>query len=90
MEWIGVVQNEVAEPTDEGWGEVVSEVVLDEMLADGLDGIEEYSHVLILYWMHRAAEASRCGCAVAPRGGRTCRRSASSRSGRGTGPTPSA
>jgi tRNA (adenine37-N6)-methyltransferase len=57
MEWIGVVQNEVAEPTDEGWGEVVSEVVLDEMLADGLDGIEEYSHVLILYWMHRAAEA---------------------------------
>jgi hypothetical protein len=57
VEWIGVVYNDVREPTDEGWGAVVSEVVLDETLTDGLDGIEEFSHVLILYWMHRAAEA---------------------------------
>ena len=57
MEWIGVVQNEVKEPTDEGWGDVVSEIVLDEHLANGLDGIEQFSHLLILFWMHRAAEA---------------------------------
>ena len=57
MEWIGVVHNEVTEPTDEGWGHVVSEIVLDETFADGMDGIEAFSHVLILYWMHRAAEA---------------------------------
>ncbi|OGC00175.1 MAG: tRNA (N6-threonylcarbamoyladenosine(37)-N6)-methyltransferase TrmO [candidate division NC10 bacterium RIFCSPLOWO2_12_FULL_66_18] len=57
MEWIGVVYNDVKEPTDEGWGAVVSEVVLDETLTDGLDGIQDFSHVLILYWMHRAAEA---------------------------------
>lgn len=57
MEWIGVVYNDVKEPTDEGWGGVESEIVLDETLADGLDGIEAFSHVLILYWMHRAAEA---------------------------------
>ena len=57
MEWIGVVYNDVKEPIDEGWGRVVSEVVLDETLADGLDGLEAFSHVLVLYWMHRAAEA---------------------------------
>jgi tRNA-Thr(GGU) m(6)t(6)A37 methyltransferase TsaA len=57
VEWIGVVYNDVKEPTDEGWASVVSEVVLDESLTDGLDGIGEFSHVLILYWMHRAAEA---------------------------------
>jgi len=57
VEWIGVVYNDIKEPMDEGWASVVSEVVLDETLADGLDGIEEFSHVLILYWMHRAAEA---------------------------------
>jgi tRNA-Thr(GGU) m(6)t(6)A37 methyltransferase TsaA len=57
VEWIGVVYNEVKEPIDEGWGRVVSEVVLDETLADGLDGLEAFSHVLVLYWMHRAAEA---------------------------------
>jgi tRNA-Thr(GGU) m(6)t(6)A37 methyltransferase TsaA len=57
VEWIGVVYNEVKEPTDQGWGKVVSEVVLDESMTDGLDGIEEFSHLLILFWMHRAAEA---------------------------------
>jgi len=57
VEWIGVISNEVKEPVDEGWGHVVSEVVLDETLADGLEGIEAFSHVLVLYWMHRAAEA---------------------------------
>ena len=57
MEWIGVIRNEVREPVDEGWGHVVSEVVLDEGLTDGMDGIESFSHVLILFWMHRAAEA---------------------------------
>ena len=57
MKWIGVIHAPVNEPTDEGWGAVVSEVVLDEALADGLDGIEEFSHVLVLFWMHRAGEA---------------------------------
>ena len=57
MEQIGVVQNGVKEPTDVGWGDVVSEIVLDERLANGLDGIEQFSHLLILFWMHRAEEA---------------------------------
>ncbi len=57
MEWIGVVYNDVKEPTDEGWGRVTSEIVLDESFRDGLDGIEQFSHLLILFWMHRAAEA---------------------------------
>jgi len=57
VKWIGVVHNAVKEPVDEGWRHVVSEIVLDEALADGMDGIESFSHVLILYWMHLAAEA---------------------------------
>jgi tRNA-Thr(GGU) m(6)t(6)A37 methyltransferase TsaA len=52
-----MVYNDIKEPMDVGWGRVVSEIVLDETLADGLDGIEEFSHVLILFWMHRAPEA---------------------------------
>jgi tRNA-Thr(GGU) m(6)t(6)A37 methyltransferase TsaA len=57
VEWIGVVYNDVKEATDHAWGAVVSEIVLDETLTDGLDGIEGFSHLLILFWMHRAAEA---------------------------------
>jgi tRNA-Thr(GGU) m(6)t(6)A37 methyltransferase TsaA len=52
-----MVYNDIKEPMDVGWGRVVSEIVLDETLADGLDGIEEFSHVLILFWMHRVPEA---------------------------------
>jgi tRNA (adenine37-N6)-methyltransferase len=57
VEQIGTVHNGIQEPTDEGWGRVVSEINLDERFADGLDGIETFSHVLVLFWMHRAAEA---------------------------------
>ena len=57
MEWIGVIYNGVKEPIDEGWGHIESEIVLDETFANGLDGIEAFSHILVLYWMHRAAEA---------------------------------
>lgn len=68
MEWIGVVHNDVQEPIDAGWGHVVSEIVLDEMFADGMDGIETFSHVLILYWMHRAADAEPVRMRRRPRG----------------------
>jgi tRNA-Thr(GGU) m(6)t(6)A37 methyltransferase TsaA len=57
VEWIGTIYNAVKEPTDAGWGDVLSDIVLDETLTDGLDGIDAFSHVLVLYWMHRAAEA---------------------------------
>ena len=32
------------------FGEAVSEVVVDEELAEGLDGIEEFSHVTVYFW----------------------------------------
>ena len=32
------------------FGEAVSEVVVDQELADGLDGIEEFSHVIVYFW----------------------------------------
>jgi tRNA (adenine37-N6)-methyltransferase len=68
MDWIGTIRNTVREPTDEGWGSVVSEVVLDDDLAAGLDGIEAFSHVLILFWMHRAGEAEPVRMCRRPQG----------------------
>jgi tRNA-Thr(GGU) m(6)t(6)A37 methyltransferase TsaA len=68
VEWIGVVYNDIKEPAREEWGSVVSEVVLDESLSEGLDGIQEFSHILILYWMHRAAEVEPVRMRRHPRG----------------------
>jgi len=39
--------------------EVISELVIDSSLAGILDGIEDFSHLLVLYWAHRVAPEGR-------------------------------
>ncbi len=55
---IGFVRNEIKEasPTGGDWGEIVSEIVIDSRLTEALEGLEEFSHIVVLYWMHRVAE----------------------------------
>jgi len=54
MRPIGFVKSPVTEQTDENWGEVVSEIVLDEIYARGLQGLTQFSHVLVVFFMHQA------------------------------------
>jgi tRNA-Thr(GGU) m(6)t(6)A37 methyltransferase TsaA len=72
---VGVVKSPLAEPSlvhehgDLAWKTrvgraaeehgVVSEIVIDEALTGILDGIEEFSHILVLYWAHRVPEEGR-------------------------------
>jgi len=52
---IGVVKCSVVEPRDDDWGEVISEVHFDQDLAPGLVGLEQFSHALVVFWMHRSS-----------------------------------
>ena len=51
---IGIVRNKITQ-----WvgvtasRDVVSEIVLDGSLAEGLDGLDEFSHITVIYWMHQ-------------------------------------
>lgn len=65
---IGVVRSPVREMVDEDWGEVVSEVVLDPALAEGLRGLDDFSHVLVVFWMHLASFDPRRDLVRRPRG----------------------
>jgi tRNA-Thr(GGU) m(6)t(6)A37 methyltransferase TsaA len=72
---VGVVKSPLAEPSlvpehgDLAWKTrvgraaegrvVVSEIWIDESLTGILDGIEEFSHILVLYWAHRVPEEGR-------------------------------
>ena len=38
---------------------LVSRIVLKGVLVKALDGIEEFSHVFIIYWMHKILDAQR-------------------------------
>lgn len=45
-----------------------SQIILDEGLADALEGISEYSHLLIIFWMHEITAEDRRMLKVHPRG----------------------
>jgi len=54
IEPIGTVKSPVTEAGDEGWGGVVSEIHLQESLAAGLQGIEQFSHIIVIFFMHQS------------------------------------
>jgi tRNA-Thr(GGU) m(6)t(6)A37 methyltransferase TsaA len=50
---IAVVRNERSTAEDDGWGGVVSEIILDPSLPEeSLDGLQTFSHVEILFYFH--------------------------------------
>lgn len=56
---IGVVKNEVKERSRaerDWWADLVSQIVIDNRLTEALDGLEEFSHIIVIYWMHRLDE----------------------------------
>jgi tRNA-Thr(GGU) m(6)t(6)A37 methyltransferase TsaA len=52
---IGVVRNKAKPAAKPDWGKITSEIVIDSSLTEALDGLEEFSHIIVLYWMHQAA-----------------------------------
>lgn len=53
---LGIAKNNVSKLTLPGWKDLVTKVEIDKAYADGLDGIEDYSHVVIVYWMDKETE----------------------------------
>lgn len=53
---LGKAKNSVGKPTLLGWKDVVTEIEIDKKYTNGLDSIEDYSHVIIVYWMDKEAE----------------------------------
>lgn len=53
---IGKARNKVKKPMLPGWKDIVSEIVIDKKYTKGLDGIEDYSHIIIVYWMDQEKE----------------------------------
>ena len=56
---IGRVRNSIGKMKREGWESVVSEIILDPQLEEALAGVEDYSHLLILFWLGRVQKDAR-------------------------------
>ncbi|MFH1383245.1 MAG: tRNA (N6-threonylcarbamoyladenosine(37)-N6)-methyltransferase TrmO [Chloroflexota bacterium] len=50
---VGVVKNRVRAGPPPDWGEIISDIVIDDSLIEALAGLDEFSHIVTLCWMHR-------------------------------------
>lgn len=53
LEPIGRVENEVQHGERVIWEEIDSRVLIDERWVEGLEGLAEFSHVVVLFWLDR-------------------------------------
>jgi tRNA-Thr(GGU) m(6)t(6)A37 methyltransferase TsaA len=73
LKWIilqplAVVHNARTETEDDNWGEVVSTIQLvDELPTTALDGLEEFSHIEVLFFFHGVPAAKVVSGARHPR-----------------------
>ena len=57
---VGWVRNQGEEkPADGVWEELVSEIEIDEAVAPALKGLEEFSHIIVLFWIDRRDPSDR-------------------------------
>jgi tRNA-Thr(GGU) m(6)t(6)A37 methyltransferase TsaA len=70
LEPIGFVRNGVTETPrpEHDWKGLVSEIAIEPGLAEGLEGIEKYSHVIVIFWAHKATDKSKMALRVRYRG----------------------
>jgi len=47
------------------WADVLSELVIDKKYKDALKGLDKYSHLIVIYWMH---EVKTCDIRHVPQG----------------------
>lgn len=53
---IGAVKNGVKKPRFGSFKDEVAEIVLEKKFTDALTGIEDYSHLLVVYWMDKVKD----------------------------------
>jgi tRNA-Thr(GGU) m(6)t(6)A37 methyltransferase TsaA len=63
---IGRVVNGIEYPSDVRWETITSEVVIASQLVEALDGIDGFSHILIIFYLHRVDEDRRSLLKVHP------------------------
>jgi tRNA-Thr(GGU) m(6)t(6)A37 methyltransferase TsaA len=67
---IGTVRNGINQRPGSGWAGTVSEIVVDRRLTEALDGLEEFSHIVVIFWMHRVFTSGQVPTKVHPSGRR--------------------
>jgi len=65
---IGIVRSSVKEAMDGGWGNITSEIKVLEEFAPGLKGMDSFSHVIVVFFMHQSTWEPGADLVRRPRG----------------------
>ena len=66
---IGVIRNEVKGPSKPGWEkDMISRIILDPYLKEFTEGLDEFSHIIVVFWMHKVAPDRDIPSKIHPRG----------------------
>jgi tRNA-Thr(GGU) m(6)t(6)A37 methyltransferase TsaA len=52
LEPIAMVKNDVKELGRRDWDKVISQLIVRPDFADALEGLKEFSHLIVLFWFH--------------------------------------
>ena len=64
---IGVVRNSITVHKKEDWQSVISEIIVNDNFTEALNGIDGFSHIIVIYWMHETLQSERSIMKVHPR-----------------------
>jgi len=56
LKHIGFVKNNVKEPRFGNFANQISEIIVEEKFTNALNSIEDYSHIIIVFWMDRVKD----------------------------------
>ncbi len=51
---IGYARNDVKKQRFGNFADVVSEIIINPQYKEGLNGLQDYSHIIVIYWMNEA------------------------------------
>ncbi len=68
---IGIIKNPTKQRVPGSKGTLEAKIEIYDEFADGLDGVEGASHLLIIYWMHLLSPEDRKTLKVHPMGNRS-------------------
>ena len=68
IEPIGMVKSPQTEAVDKDWGKITSEIHIDERWAKGLAGLEQFSHIIVVFYMHQSTFTPQSDLVRRPQG----------------------
>jgi tRNA-Thr(GGU) m(6)t(6)A37 methyltransferase TsaA len=65
---IGHVKNDFISSVPEGYEDKISEIILMPKFSEALDGIEQNSHIMVLFWLNEVDDEGRSIIKLHPKG----------------------